>query len=368
MGLNSGRTQWQFRHYLWKFGHAGMIVRIWVYDGILASAVAGPIDVFTAANSLAARNAGRAGKRLPKLSWSIESLDGRPVRTASEQIIDVDRKIDPRARADAVLVTAPFVMNMDAFLARQDQMEALCRAIRRQHEKGALLASYCTGNYLLAEAGLLNGRPATTHWAKASDFAARYPRVKLRAAEILTEQDGILSGAGVTSYLNLALRLVERLVGWELAATTAKTLLIDTNRISQASYATLLQEHAHSDKLVAQAQQKMEATLDQGFHLPELAAQLAVSERTLNRRFKQATGIGPLDYLQTLRVEVAKGLLETGKLGVDDVCRKVGYADLSTFRVLFKRKTGLSPRDYRERFRRAQAPAAPRSGSMSRRR
>jgi transcriptional regulator GlxA family with amidase domain len=329
-----------------------MIVRIWVYDGILASAVAGPVDVFTAANSLAARSAD--GARPPqKLRWSIESLDGRAVRTASGQSIDADRKIDLRARADAVLVTAPFVMDMDAFLAQREQMAALCKALRRQHEAGAILASYCTGNYLLAEAGLLNGRHATTHWARASDFAARYPRVELRAAEMLTEQDGILCGAAVTSYLNLAIRLVERLVGSNLAAITAKTLLIDTNRVSQASYATLLQEHGHSDKLVAQAQLQMETTLDRGFHLPELAAHLAVSARTLNRRFKQATGMGPLDYLQTLRVEVAKGLLETGKLSVDDICRKVGYADLSTFRVLFKRKTGLSPRDYQGRFMRA---------------
>jgi transcriptional regulator GlxA family with amidase domain len=243
-------------------------------------------------------------------------------------------------------------------------MNALSHALRRQHERGAILASYCTGNYLLAEAGLLDGRRATTHWAKVNDFARRYPAVELRAAEILTEQDGILSGAGVTSYLNLAIRLVEKLAGPDLAAATAKMLLIDTNRISQASYATLLGEHGHGDRLVAKAQQRMEATLDRGFQLPKLAAQLAVSERTLNRRFKQAMDMGPLEYLQTLRVEVAKGLLEAGALSVDDICRKVGYADLSTFRELFKRKTGLSPRDYQMRFKRAQASALPSRGAV----
>jgi transcriptional regulator GlxA family with amidase domain len=130
-------------------------------------------------------------------------------------------------------------------------------------------------------------------------------------------------------------------------------MLIDTNRISQASYATLIEDHGHGDKLVAQAQARMEATLAQGFHLPDLAAHLAVSERTLNRRFKQAMGIGPLEYLQTLRVEVAKRMLEIGNLTVEEVCQGVGYADLSTFRTLFKRKTGLSPRDYQNRFTRA---------------
>jgi transcriptional regulator GlxA family with amidase domain len=154
----------------------------------------------------------------------------------------------------------------------------------------------------------------------------------------------------VTSYLNLTLRLVERFAGAQLAAMTAKTLLIDTNRISQASYATLLEEHGHSDSLIARAQRRMEATLQQGFRLSELAAHLAVSERTLNRRFKQAVGDPPPEYLQTPRVEVAKRLLESGRFGFDVVSQRVGYADLTTFRQLFKRKTGLSPRECQRRF------------------
>jgi transcriptional regulator GlxA family with amidase domain len=330
-----------------------MIIRIWVYDGILASGVAGPVDVFTAANSLGARRANAGGKLFRKIAWRVESLDGRPVQSASGQSIAVDGKIDARRRADAILVTAPFVVDMDAFIARRQQVRALSSALRRQHEAGAVLASYCTGNYLLAEAGLLDGRSATTHWAKAKDFAQRYPRVELRADEILTEQDGILCGGAVTSYLNLAVRLVERLVGADLAATIAKTLLIDINRISQASYATLLDEHGHTDRLVAQAQNRMEATLQQGFQMSKLAAHLAVSERTLNRRFKRAMGTTPLEYLQTLRVEVAKRLLESGGTNVENVCRRVGYGDLSTFRQLFKRKTGLSPREYQRRFARS---------------
>ena len=329
------------------------MIRIWVYDGILASGVAGPIDVFAAANALAAKRAKAERDPFQQIRWRVESLDGQPVRTASGQWVAVDGKIDARKRADAIVVTAPFVADIDAFVARREQLHALSSALRRQHQAGAVLASYCTGNYLLAEAGLLDGRFATTHWAKATDFARRYPRVTLRANEVLTEQDGILCGGAVTSYLNLALRLVERFAGEQLAAMTAKILLIDTNRISQASYATLLDENGHTDRLVARAQRRMEATLQQGFRLSELAAHLAVSERTLNRRFKQAVGDAPLGYLQTLRVEVAKRLLESGGIGLDVVSQRVGYGDLSTFRQLFKRKTGLSPRDYQRRFARS---------------
>ena len=328
-------------------------IRIWVYDGIMASGVAGPIDVFNAANHLAARESPPSRVPASLFTWRVESLDGQSVTASSGQSISVDGKIDSRKRAHAILLTAPFFADMDEFIGRRAQLIALSSALRRQRKAGAVLATYCTGNYLLAEAGLLDGRAATTHWAKANDFARRYPLVELRAREILTGGDGILSGGSVTSYLNIAVRLVDMFAGEQLAVKTAKSLLIDMNRVSQASYATLLDEHGHSDPLVARAQQRMEATLEEGFRLDELAASLAVSERTLNRHFKQATGLAPLAYLQNLRIEVARQLLESRPIDLDMVSQRVGYSDISTFRQLFKRKTGFSPGEYQTRFARA---------------
>jgi transcriptional regulator GlxA family with amidase domain len=330
-------------------------IRIWVYDGIIASGVSGPIDVFSAANHLAAREVAPSLAAVARFAWRVESLDGQPVTASSGQTITVDGKIDARKRADAILLTAPFFTDMDEFISRRELIVALSSALRHQRKAGVVLASYCTGNYLLAEAGLLDGEVATTHWAKATDFARRYPHVELRAREVLTGRDGILSGGSVTSYLNIAVRLVEMFAGEKLAVKTAKSLLIDMNRVSQASYATLLDEHGHLDPLVARAQQRMEATLQEGFRLDELAASLAVSERTLNRHFKQATGLAPLAYLQNLRIEVAKRLLESRPIGLDVVSQRVGYADPSTFRQLFKRKTGLSPSEYQSRFARASS-------------
>jgi transcriptional regulator GlxA family with amidase domain len=327
-------------------------IRIWVYDGILASGVAGSIDVFTAANAvLTERNGNRPGKA-PLLRWRVESLDGKPVQTASGQIVAVDGPIHARTIADAVIVTGPFIANIERFFDRPDVLAPLFAALRRQHERGALLASYCTGSFILAEAGLLDGGVATTHWAKAKTFAKRYPEVDLRVSEILTEQNHILCSGAVTTSLNLALRLVEKFAGRDVAAATAKMMLIDTNRVSQLSFASLPDEPQHSDALVARAQRWMEKSLQQGFSLAGLAQHLAVSERTLNRRFKSATGEAPLHYLQTLRVDVAKRLLETKGLNVDAVSARVGYGDLSTFRRLFKRETGLSPREYQRRFSR----------------
>jgi transcriptional regulator GlxA family with amidase domain len=158
----------------------------------------------------------------------------------------------------------------------------------------------------------------------------------------------------VTTSLNLALRIVEKFAGPDVAAATAKMMLIDTNRVSQSSYASIPQAPLHADELVSRAQRYMEKSLRQGFNLGALARQLAVSERTLNRRFKRALGEAPLHYLQSLRVDVAKRLLETHGLTVDAVGERVGYGDLSTFRRLFKRETGLSPRDYRRRFARGR--------------
>jgi transcriptional regulator GlxA family with amidase domain len=349
-----------------NIGHAVRHIRIWVYDGILASGVAGSIDVFTAANAVSADKSGLRRGTAPLFSWRIESLDGKQVQTASGQIVNVDGPISARTTADAVIVTGPFIANIERFFDRPDRLQPLFSALRRQHARGALLASYCTGSFILAEAGLLDGGVATTHWAKAKVFARRYPDVDLRVSEILTEQNHILCSGAVTTSLNLALLLVEKFAGADIAAATARMMLIDTNRVSQASYATLPDEPQHTDALVAGAQRWMEKSLAQGFSLTELARHLAVSERTLNRRFKQATGEAPLHYLQSLRVDVAKRLLETKTLNVEAVSARVGYGDLSTFRRLFKRETGLSPRDYQRRFSRrpqgrgaASRPAAP---------
>lgn len=326
------------------------LIRLWVYDGILASSVAGCVDVFMAANAVWAERNGLGAT--PPLRWRVESLDGKPVQTASGQIVIVDGSISARAAADAVIVAGPFVADIERFFARTEMLNPLYAALRRQHERGALLASYCTGSFILAEAGLLDGGVATTHWAKAKAFAKRYPEVDLRVSEILTEQNHILCSAAVTTSLNLALRIVEKFAGRQVAAETGRIMLIDSNRVSQSSYAVMQDEPQRPDALVARAQRIMEKSLEQGFNLGELARHLAVSERTLNRRFKLALGAAPLQYLQALRVDVAKRLLQMGGSTVDVVGERVGYRDLSTFRRLFKRATGLSPREYQRRFSR----------------
>ncbi|AOZ10060.1 GlxA family transcriptional regulator [Cupriavidus malaysiensis] len=331
------------------------LIRIWALDHALGSGIAAPIDILLAANRLAGAAAG--GKSGAVFRWRVESLDGAPVRSAAGQMIAVDGRIDGGSAADAVWVAGPFVSDVDKLLGRPARLAPLLAALRRQHERGTLLAAYCTGTFLLAEAGLLDGRRATTHWSRAASFGARYPAVELRAAEVLTEQDGILCSGAVTSYQSLALQLVGRLAGEKLAAATAKVMLIDRHRDSQDTFIDLdrIDRLEHDDPLVAQAQRWMQKHLREPFNLARLCERLAVSERTLNRRFKQAVGAPPLKYLQTLRMEVAKRLLAEQRIAIEAVCERVGYSDLSGFRQLFKRIAGVSPSEYRRRFARQPA-------------
>jgi transcriptional regulator GlxA family with amidase domain len=322
-------------------------------DHALASGIAVPIDIFMAANRIAAES--ESGNRRTNLfDWRVESIDGKPVRTASGQIVAVDGRINDRNSTDAIWVTGPFVSDINLFLSRPVLLVSLLDALRRQHERGTLIATYCTGAFLLAEAGLLNGRVATTHWSKVKSFNSRYPEVELRASEVLTEQDNIICSGAVTSYQNLALRVVEKLASARLASATAKVMLIDTNRASQDSFIDFnrMDRLEHDDQLVARAQRWMEKHLHEPFNLTSLSRHLAVSNRTLSRHFKLVLGEPPLKHLQTLRIEVAKRLLEKKQLSIDAVSERVGYIDMSSFRQLFKRVTGVSPGEYRRRFSR----------------
>ncbi len=328
-------------------------IKVWVLDNGLASGITGPIDVLVAANAIWAYQ--NKDKAEPLFEWRLESLDGKPVRTASGLTLNVDGPINPRTAADALLLPGIFLGNGVAFFLKAlESYQPLLPALRKLHERGTVIAANCSAGFLLAESGLLDHRQATTHWYLAKAFQQRYPLVDLRPQEVITEHDRLICSGAATAYLNLALRLVEKFAGANLAAATAKMLLIDANRVSQASFKSLtVQDHLpHADALVVKAQRWMEKRLPQSFRLADLARAMAVSERTVIRRFKQALGDTPVGYLQTMKIELAKRLLETTALSVDAISDRIGYADLSSFRRLFKRETGLSPRDYQQRFAR----------------
>lgn len=333
-------------------------ILLWGFPGVLASALTTPIDILVAANLLNARR--RRGSQ-PLFSWSIESPGGRPIRTASGQMIAVDAHISARRTASAVYVASPFSEDpVHLAKCRSGDDATLIRALQRAHANGSIVATHCTGTFILAEAGLLRHRVATTHWAKAKELATRYPDVRLNIQEILTEDGNVICGGAVTAYSNVILAIVSRLAGEELASDTARYLLIDRYRGAQTAYAKegLGDVQQQGDAFVVQAKNWINANYWRSFRLIDVAEALGVSERTFNRRFKDTTSVTPIKFIQRVRIESAKRLLEEGGGSAQEVSQRVGYEDLATFRELFKRETGMTLTAYQMKFSRTESGAS----------
>ncbi|HSS11945.1 MAG TPA: helix-turn-helix domain-containing protein [Acidimicrobiales bacterium] len=222
--------------------------------------------------------------------------------------------------------------------------------IDRWHAAGAKIASSCTGAFLVAEAGLLNGRSATTHWLFADELKRRYPAVELTADRMVVDNGDVITSGGATAFLNLALYLIERFGGHDRANFAAKVLLVDGHRPSQLPYVAFSPGRSHEDMIVHDVQQHIDAHVDEPLRIDKLASQFGLSTRTLCRRFEAATGNGPQSHLQLVRVQHAKRLLETTSEPIDHIRRSVGYRDPAAFRRAFKANTGLTPTNYRKAY------------------
>jgi len=222
--------------------------------------------------------------------------------------------------------------------------------LKRWSQRGAEIASVCSGVGLVAETGMLDGKRATTHWALAVRFREKYPRVKWMPELMVTEDRGFYCGGGVHAALDLSLYLVEKFCGHEIALQSAKALLIDTPRAWQAGFAVVPLKTGHKDDAIATAQDWLHENFHRTFPLDTPARRVGMSLRNFVRRFKHATGDSPLIYLQKLRVAAAKRLLESDHRSVQEVSDAVGYQDVAFFRALFQRHTGVSPSAYREKF------------------
>ena len=231
-----------------------------------------------------------------------------------------------------------------------DTNRDLIGVLKEYASRGTQIISNCTGAFFLAEAGILNGRKATTHWAQADRFKARYPDVQLVPEQLITTDGQVFCSGGGSAWFDMALYLIELYIDHETAIESAKAMVLDTGRHSQLSYFATHHNKYHSDETVKVVQEWIDEHYAEDFSLAWLAEQYAMSPRTLIRRFKTATGESPLAYLQTVRIEVAKKYLEVSAQTIAEITQKVGYEDVSSFSKMFKRKVGLSPREYRGRF------------------
>lgn len=234
----------------------------------------------------------------------------------------------------------------DAVIVNQECLPWL----QAQYKQGAEVASFCSGAFLLAASGLLNGKPATTHIQAASAFANNFPQVQLRAKEVTTFEDGVYTSGGATNSFHLMLRILEKYCGRELAVRVAKYFAIDMDREQQTYFSTFKPLQQHHDELVTALQQHIEQGYRAAVTVEDLMVNIPASRRNLVRRFKIATGFTPIEYLQNTRVEAAKKLLESTDDSVQGVMLDCGYNDLKAFRQLFRKATGMTPTAYREKF------------------
>ena len=217
-------------------------------------------------------------------------------------------------------------------------------------EGGAEVASLCVGAFLLASTGLLNGRKCSTHWAYYQEFRDTYPEVDVQDGSIITDEQGIYSSGGANSYWNLLLYLLEKYTTREIAILAAKYFAIDIDWDNQSAFAIFTGQKDHRDPEILKIQEYLELNYTEKLAVGDLAKKVALSRRSFERRFKQATGNTVLEYLQRIKIEAAKRNFETSRKNITEVMYDVGYSDTKAFRTLFKRITGLTPIEYRNKY------------------
>ncbi len=222
--------------------------------------------------------------------------------------------------------------------------------IKDQYKGGAEIASICTGAFLLAASGLLDGKVCSTHWNTATDFKRLFPNINLQVDKLITVERGIYTNGGAFSFLNLVLFLVEKYFDRETAIYCSKVFQIDIERTSQSPFSIFHTQKNHGDELISKAQIYIEKNVSEKISFEKLASKLAVSRRNFDRRFIKAVGNTPVDYLHRVKVEVAKRALEKGRKNIFEVMYEVGYSDDKAFREVFRKITGVSPLDYRNKF------------------
>jgi len=227
--------------------------------------------------------------------------------------------------------------------------------IADQYHSGAEVATICTGAFLLAASGILDGKSCSTHWAAEENFRTMFPNVNLQTEKLITDENGIYTNGGAYSFLNLILYLVEKYYDRQTAIFCSKVFQIEMDRQSQSTFTIFKGQKMHGDELVKKAQSYIENHLNEKFSVEHLSNKLALGRRNFDRRFIKATGNTPVEYSQRVKIESAKKSLESTRKTINEVMFDVGYSDVKAFREVFRKITGMSPVEYKNRFNRELA-------------
>lgn len=316
-------------------------VSILVPESSVMQAIADPQYLFTAVNHFLVA----AGKQ-PLFDVELVGANKEVQLNNGMFAVHTDRQLKEVKKADLVFIPALFGDMKTAI----DKNKVLIPWIEEQYDKGAEVASLCVGAFLLASTGLLNGKKCSTHWGFQTEFREMFPEVEMVEGNIVTEEKRIYSSGGANSYWNLLLYLVEKYTNRETAILASKYFAIDIDRDSQAAFAMFKGQKNHSDKEVRKAQEYIEKNIHERITIDELAYKIAISRRTFERRFKQATNNSVLEYIQRVKIEAAKRSFESSRKNINEVMFDVGYTDTKAFRTVFKKITGLTPIEYRNKY------------------
>ena len=316
---------------------------------LILDTIVGTLNLFRMANSYA--------KKIGKYQEAVFAIDlvGRtkePITCHQFFQVQPTKTLEEIDRTDVIIITS-ITGNIENALAKNGSLIEWVK--KKRIECDAEVISLCRSAFILAETGLLNGKSCATHWAVHQQFEGKYAKINLIPDKIISEDNGIYSSGGAYSFLNMIIYLIEKYYGREVAIWCSKMAEIDFDRISQNQFVIFSGQKEHDDEAIKEVQVYIEENFEEKLSVEGLAKQFAISTRNFIRRFKKATHNTPFEYIQRVKVEVAKKSLESSTLNINEVMYNVGYNDEKAFRKTFKRFTGLSPIEYRKKFNREMA-------------
>ncbi len=319
-------------------------ITILALDDAAATIVTSPMDVFKL--PWLCKNACWETP-FPAISVNIVTPTGKPVECVNGISITPHKAMHDIEKTDLVMISS--ILDIEKTLHEQGEVIPW---LQKQYKQGAELAALCSGVFVLGETGLLDQKEATTHWAIKDQFKQRYPKVLLKPERLVTDCDGLYCSGAFSSCVDLSIYLMGKFFGHAVAVQCGKSLAIDIGRSSQAPYTPFDFQRNHNDNEVLAAQLLLEKDMPKYIDLDRLAESVGLTRRTFQRRFKTATGDTPQIYLQRIRVERAKKMLEEEEMTFEEICYKMGYQDTGFFRRTFVKHTGLRPKQYKSKFQR----------------
>lgn len=316
-------------------------ISILVPNEAVPAAIVDPRYMFTAVNQFL-----RQQDKEPVFEVELVGLTRQVTLNGGVFAVNVDKILNEVKKTDLIIVPA---ISGDMKSALESNA-GFVPWIVDQYNRGAEVASLCLGAFMLASTGLLSGRKCSTHWLFVTEFREMFPDVTVADGSIITEEQGLYSSGGAASYWNLLLHLIEKFTNREMAIRASKFFAIEIDRRSQSPFIMFNGQKKHEDDSIRQAQEFIEKNVTEKISVEELAVRFAIGRRHFERRFKKATNNTPVEYIQRVKIEAAKKDLESGRKTVNEVMYDVGYSDIKAFRTVFKKITGLSPVEYRNKY------------------